>query len=308
MSEARAAYGRDFGRNFGLENVPAIVTRALRKAPIAVTEVGSDSPQARHTGALPREDAYLVGLQLRDFPRHEYWEEGRQVEVHDLRAGQTTFYDLKRDPVALIDKPYHCVFFYIPRSAFNAIADDAGAPRIGELTYRPGAGVFDQTLLSLGQSLLAALAAPQCVSQLFVDHVTFAVGTHVAQSYGRMMPVRQLPRGGLAPWQVRRAKELLTANLQGALALRDIARECGLSVSHFARAFRVSVGMAPHQWLLRRRVDHATNLLPDPRLSLSDVALACGFADQSHFTRVFSRVTGCSPGSWRRCIGSRAQA
>jgi AraC family transcriptional regulator len=107
MSEARAAYGMDFGRNFGLENVPAIITRALRKAPIAVTEVGSDRPQARHTGALPREDAYLLGLQLRDFPRHEYWEEGRQVEVHDLRAGETTFYDLKRDPVALIDKPCH---------------------------------------------------------------------------------------------------------------------------------------------------------------------------------------------------------
>jgi len=304
MSEVHAAYGRDFGRTFGLENVPAMVTRALRKAPIAVTEVGSDNPPPCHTGVLPREDAYLIGLQLRDFPRHEYWEEGRQVKVHDLRAGQSTFYDLMRDPVALIDKPYHGVFFYIPRSAFNAIADDAGAPRIGELTYQPGAGVSDQTILNLGQSLLAALAAPQCASQLFVDHVTLAVGTHVAQCYGRMMPLRQLPRGGLAPWQVRRAQESLTANLDGAVALRDIAKECGLSVSHFSRAFRVSVGMAPHQWLLRRRVDHAMNLLPDSRLSLSDVALACGFADQSHFTRVFSRMTGHGPGAWRRCIGS----
>ena len=307
MSQTRAAYGRDFGRNFGLENVPAIITRTLRKAPIAVTEVGSNNPLPQHTDAMPREDAYLIGLQLRDFPRHEYWEEGRQVDIHDLRAGQTTFYDLKRDPVALIDKPYHGVFFYIPRSAFNAIADDAGAPRIDELAYRPGAGVADQTILSLGQSLLAALAAPECASPLFVDHVTLAVGTHVAQCYGRMIPVRRLPRGGLAPWQLRRARELLSANLGGAIALRDIAQECGLSVSHFSRAFRVSAGMAPHQWLLQRRVDHARNLLPDLRMSLSDVALASGFADQSHFTRVFSRLAGCSPGNWRRCFGPGRQ-
>ncbi len=183
-----------------------------------------------------------------------------------------------------------------------------GAPRIAELEYRPGAGVSDPTILSLGQSLLAALAMPACASPLFVDHVTLAVGTHVAQCYGRMTPARQLIRGGLAPWQLRRARELLSANLTGELALRDIAQECGLSASHFARAFRVSAGMAPHQWLLRRRVDHAKNLLPDARLSLSDIALASGFADQSHFTRVFSRVAGCSPGSWRRCIGSRTKA
>jgi AraC family transcriptional regulator len=76
-----------------------------------------------------------------------------------------------------------------------------------------------------------------------------------------------------------------------------------LSVSHFSRRFRQTVGVAPHKWLLSFRVDLAKNLLRKQEKTLSDVALVCGFADQSHFTRVFTRMTGISPGAWRRGLG-----
>jgi AraC family transcriptional regulator len=75
-----------------------------------------------------------------------------------------------------------------------------------------------------------------------------------------------------------------------------------LSVSHFSRAFRRSMGAAPHNWLLTCRVEAAKEKLRDHRLTLSDVALACGFADQSHLTRVFTRIVGVSPGAWRRSL------
>jgi AraC-like DNA-binding protein len=117
--------------------------------------------------------------------------------------------------------------------------------------------------------------------------------------------MRALPRpvrGGLAPWQVKRAKEILCANLDGRVALKEVARECRLSVSHFSRAFRRSMGVAPHNWLLTRRVELAKEQLRGGRLSLLDVALACGFADQSHLTRVFTRMVGVSPGAWRRAL------
>jgi AraC-like DNA-binding protein len=109
-----------------------------------------------------------------------------------------------------------------------------------------------------------------------------------------------IPRGGLAPWQAQRAKELMNANLDGKLPLSRLAEECGLSTRHFARAFRQTTGVPPHRWLLGRRVDRAKDLLHDPALSLAEVALACGFADQSHFTRMFTTVVGLSPGLWRR--------
>lgn len=106
--------------------------------------------------------------------------------------------------------------------------------------------------------------------------------------------------GGLAPWQLRRAEVSMTENLSGQVPLSQLAEQCGVSVRHFARAFRQSTGLPPHQWLLNRRVERAKELLPNSRLSLSTVALACGFGSQSHFTRVFSQAVCMSPGLWRR--------
>jgi AraC-like DNA-binding protein len=82
--------------------------------------------------------------------------------------------------------------------------------------------------------------------------------------------------------------------------LQQIAAEFDLSVSHFSRAFHVSTGLPPHQWLLRQRVKTAKQLLTVRNLPLSDIAISAGFANQSHFTRVFSSMVGSSPGAWRR--------
>jgi AraC family transcriptional regulator len=109
-----------------------------------------------------------------------------------------------------------------------------------------------------------------------------------------------LRRGGLAPWQERRAKELLEAHLDGQVALAELAAACEHSVRHFARCFRQSTGQSPHRWLIGRRLDKAQSLLEHSAPSLHDVASACGFASQSHFTRVFTRAMGVSPGVWRR--------
>jgi len=113
-----------------------------------------------------------------------------------------------------------------------------------------------------------------------------------------------VPHGGLALWQVRRVKELMSESLSEEIPLSRLATECGLSVRHFARAFRHSTGVSPHRWLLKHRVDHARELLSDRALSLTDIALSCGFADQSHFTRVFTAMVGVSPGVWRRVNGT----
>jgi AraC family transcriptional regulator len=294
-------YGQQLAERLRAEQAQAIVTRVLRTADMAVTETKCDDPVAGLSHSIQREDAYLVALTLRDFPNRLYWEDGRQMPVCNLRPGQVDFHDLKRDPVAVLDKPYHDLFFYLPRGALEAIADDAEAPRIDELNHGPVA-VNDTTISGLGKAILPALGCPDQVNQLFIDHVLLAVGIHVAQTYGGMRPLSPPIRGGLAAWQARRAKEILSANLDARLPLKEVARECGLSVSHFSRAFRHSMGVAPHDWLLTRRVDAAKEKLRDNRLTLSDVALACGFADQSHLTRVFTSKVGISPGAWRRAL------
>jgi AraC-like DNA-binding protein len=149
--------------------------------------------------------------------------------------------------------------------------------------------------------LLPALSDPDQANRMFVHHVLWAVGVHVAQTYGGMRPVSRSVRGGLAPWQERRAKELIASKL-GGVPINEVARECRLSRAHFSRAFRRSVGVAPHRWLMKRRIEVAKEQLRDERWSLAHVATECGFSDQSHLARVFKQAIGMSPGAWRRAL------
>jgi AraC family transcriptional regulator len=88
--------------------------------------------------------------------------------------------------------------------------------------------------------------------------------------------------------------------MHGRIRLSEIARECGLSVSHFARSFKTSFGSSTHQWLIRHRIDHSKQLMTRTNMSLIDIAIQSGFNDQAAFTRTFHQVVGLSPGRWRR--------
>src|SRR5262249_46241620 len=142
------AFGKRFGEALRSE-ATAFVSRSLQNSNIAVTELRFDNPEHGISAQLAREDAYLVGYHLVDYPIHGYFEDERATPMKVLRAGQTTLYDLKRDPRFNINKSIHCVHFYFPRTALNAIADRVEAPRIKELHYRPGVGVDDNVMQAL---------------------------------------------------------------------------------------------------------------------------------------------------------------
>ncbi len=90
------------------------------------------------------------------------------------------------------------------------------------------------------------------------------------------------------------------AHLAEDIGLDDLAAIADLSAKHFARAFRQSTGMPPHRWLIERRIDRAKALLMEGDLNLAEIALTCGFADQSHFTAAFRKSVGATPGIFRR--------
>jgi AraC-like DNA-binding protein len=297
------AYGRGLGERFRLQT-PALVSQALQNTEIAVTRIKCDMENHGLTAPFPNEDAYLVALQIREVPDHELWVDGKPVPKLPFEAGVTSIYDLRRNPIAYLRSPSHSLMFYLPRKALNEIADNEHAKRIEEFAYKPGVGVHDPVMRELAMTLLPAFEAPDQASRVFVEHVTLAIGAHLAHTYGGMRVGSASARGGLAPWQERRAKELLEANIDGNLPLAQLAVECQLSTTHFSRAFRQSTGLAPHQWLTQQRINKAKELLQGSNLPLAELAQACGFADQSHFTRVFAQRVGVSPGAWRRDRGS----
>ena len=132
-----------------------------------------------------------------------------------------------------------------------------------------------------GDGLITAL-----LSVLFASKQTRSIG---AQS-------------GLARWQIRRAVEYMEANLLEDIRLIELARVAGLSPSQFARAFKVSMGLTPHRWLIEQRIHRAKRLMTKNGRPIAVAAHLAGFASQSHFTKAFRRVTGTTPGQWLRKV------
>lgn len=295
------SYGDAFGKRLNAR-ATSFQARALPKSTIAVTELRYEDPQFILSTPPVAEDAFVVGVHLELFERYEYWQDGKAAPVSTLRPGESIIYDIRRRPTFHLSSPFHSVHFYLPISALHALADEADAARIDELHYQPAVSHADSVLRTMAEALLPAFSRPEQANRLFMDHAMLAVGHHIACTYGEMRPIRRPILGGLTPLQERRAKEFITANLAGDVPLANVASECGLSASQFSKAFRKSVGMPPHSWMVQQRISLAKSLLRRGELTLADIALACGFADQSHFTQCFSARTGISPGAWRRSI------
>lgn len=106
-------------------------------------------------------------------------------------------------------------------------------------------------------------------------------------------------RGGLAPSVLQRSKMQIEAHLDQPLTLQTLAAEAGLSEFHFARMFRQSVGMAPHQYVLKHRLARAEALVRHGTQPITDIALACGFSSASHLSHQFKKEYGMTPSALR---------
>ncbi|MEG3177749.1 AraC family transcriptional regulator [Sphingomonas sp. RB3P16] len=221
----------------------------------------------------------------------------------DLGSDQVIMLDLGTNPRLWRTGSSRWLHIGFDRSFLEGVADRAGGHHCGVmdlLRTACGRAISDPVIRELCASL-ASFAGHAVSRPTFTrDQILVALASHLVFEYGRLESITVTARGGLAPWQVRRSQEKMRARLYEPLNLEEVANDCGLSLSHFSRAFRCSVGMPPHAWRVRERVNHAKGLMKDPRKTLAEIAIECGFADQSHFTRVFSRETGASPGHWRR--------
>jgi AraC family transcriptional regulator len=137
---------------------------------------------------------------------------------------------------------------------------------------------------------------------LFLDSVATALASYLVRHYSVVSSIERSFSGGMTPSILRRCVEFIETHLERELHLSELANEAGFSTSHFIRSFRQITGKTPHQYLLRRRVERAKSVMRDRRVSLTEVALASGFADQHHLARIFRRMTGLTPSSYRRSL------
>jgi AraC family transcriptional regulator len=139
------------------------------------------------------------------------------------------------------------VNFCLPRATFDAIAEDVDVPPIGDLNYKPGAGVADGTIANLGRSLLVAFRLPYQADRLFADHVTLAIGVHVAQTYGGLRPISRPVRGGLRSGRSAAPRTCSALTSTAPLRSRKKHRSavCRLATLSPRPSNR---GVAPHKW------------------------------------------------------------
>lgn len=135
-----------------------------------------------------------------------------------------------------------------------------------------------------------------------IEAVTTALGHHLMREAGIEQPRPVRIHGGLSGAAKRRVLEMIDAALDARLTIEVLAREVGLSPAHFARAFKETLGRAPHQYLLALRLERARRLIETSQQSLSEIAQRTGFADQAHLTRLFKRAFGTTPGALSRIL------
>lgn len=172
----------------------------------------------------------------------------------------------------------------------------------GVENFCSGSGVAtDETsLYALALSMWKDFDSQDVSRKLAMGNLGWALFAQLAGQYRAASEEARMVRGGLAPWQERLARDMIEASLDSEVSMEALSEACGVSRAHFARAFRRTMGLPPHQWLLSRRVERAKELLRRDDFSISLVADICGFADQSHLSRVFRKFAGVSPSAWRR--------
>jgi AraC-like DNA-binding protein len=158
--------------------------------------------------------------------------------------------------------------------------------------------------VSIVQELVSAAMAILAVDSRgglkALEHVVKALLTNVCAGYCsyRVHPRASCER--LAPWQEQRIRDYVAHNLTEKIRAAELSRRCGISCSHFSRLFKNTLGVTLRQWVIEQRVEHAKHLLLASNAPIADVANEAGFADQAHFSRIFSKKTHCSPLAWRR--------
>ncbi len=291
------AFGKRLARRYMVQSAPSAVLGSSTSRRMAITRIKSPVGLNAPTAVIPPEKSLIFVYRLLPAFNYRLWAYGRELKTEPILAGGLNIADLESCPSVWPSAAFDCLQFHVPRATLNGFSDDAGLPCLGSpncTTVR-----YDPVFKQLTSLILPSLEAPSALPELFMDYFVLLFCAHVVQAETQL---RSSPiyRGGLSTAQKKKAMELLDSNLDGALPLSRLARECDLSVSHFARSFKVSFGTPVHRWVIRQRIVRAKALLIDKKHPLIDVAFHAGFSDQTTFTRGFTKEVGMSPGRWRK--------
>jgi len=225
-------------------------------------------------------------------------QDDRRTKLSELRPGAILFSPASC-PATVTKKDcgtFAYIALQIPSSALELLNDDGRDP--SHMTWRPQAGMGHPELCRLMFTMRDEIDAPGPAGRLYKETLALQLLIQLVRCASNFTVAPT--KGALPAWRLRRAIELLEADLTQTPSIRELAAEARLSPAHFCTAFKKSTGYSPHRYLLDRRVAHAKSLMSNERLSLTEIALSSGFGSSSQFATTFRRIDGMTPSTYRR--------
>jgi AraC-like DNA-binding protein len=279
------------------ERVRSVSGRSER--PFFFARYRHDKPNLGLLEQTPLAGQIIVSVELRPFRPINVFCDGHHKRKPATEPGALALYDMRRSWCADIRDPFDTLQVFLPIDSFRDFAAERRSDFL-DFRYEIQQTRYDTVMLHIMQAMLPTLERPHEVSALYLDSMSLAVRDHIAETYGHFTTRVTRNRSGLTARQLRHALEYIEANLSQDIRLADVAGASATSVSSLTRGFKTALGVSPHRWVLNRRIALAQRLIYESATPLNEVAISCGFADQSHLTRVFVRSVGSSPAVWRR--------
>lgn len=183
----------------------------------------------------------------------------------------------------------------------HSLIDRVGEEEFGRsvMSLQTHIGIRDNQLLASASAWRESLEANSGGEKLFSEHLAIVLAVHLFRRYSDIAWQPELAKGGLGALKLRRVIDYIEAHLDEDLSLATLAGVADRSLFHFAAAFRESVGMTPHQFVMNRRITRAKVLLLSTDMTITEIAFAVGYASQSHFALKFKTLTGETPQRFR---------
>ena len=202
---------------------------------------------------------------------------------------------------ALDDAANVVLTFSVPyQSLLDIAAGEGGLPADGDFGAVHAGLNVDRTIVQRVDGLFSELSRGNPRGSLYAESMLLYLAARLLDMRASSAAQHRGAVGGLAPWQVRRVKDILTSGLAESISLSHLAGEVRLSSSHFARAFKASTGTSPHRWQTIMRLERARVLLETTDLPVTAVAAEVGYDDTGYFGRAFRREYGFTPTGYRR--------
>ena len=227
-----------------------------------------------------------------------------QLQCHDAVPGTVWLCPagVAEDMIHLSGEVEESLHLYLPAKPLATVALQELDVDADSIRLRYDGGFRDPLVEQIARAVHAEMVESTPAGSLLVESLAAALGVHLLRRYSNL-EAKSLPqpaaRGALDARRLERVTEFIEAHLGKDLPIDALAKQACLSPFHFARAFKSATGVAPHRYVIERRISRAQALLEHGRLPIATIADHCGFSSQAHLARWFGRIVGMTPGRYR---------